>query len=760
VKRFLSLSRLTQLFSGSVKVPDFAGNILRQFVYWLSALLLLCSGNVYAVVSYQDVKARYLSSDAVLLDRHGVILQQMRVDARERKLAWVSLEDISPALRSALIASEDKRFYQHSGVDWNAVAASAWGNLWNTKTRGASTITMQLAGLLEEDLRRRYSTRSTSQKISQAIVAQWLERDWRKDQILEAYLNLVPFRGEIVGAHALARVMFGKHPSGMDQIEAAIAVALIRGPNASVSKVSERACHILREQNHPEFCVNLEGQAALAFSHLSSKSGATNSMYTTTQNGLNLAPHFARRFLTADARRVTSTLDARLQAYAKDSLTRQLSALVDRNVEDGAILVLDNVSGDVLAWVGSSGSLSDAAHVDGVVALRQAGSTLKPFLYELGLEKRLITAASVMDDTPVNLTTSNGLYIPQNYDKHFKGLVSARTALASSLNIPAVRMLISIQPEVFFRRLQALGLQLRESGDYYGYSLALGSADVSLLSLTNAYRSLANQGSFGAPRYRNTDPRPSSLRVMDTAASYIVNDILSDRAARAMTFGLENALATRVWSAVKTGTSKDMRDNWCIGFSERYTVGVWVGNASGAPMWDVSGVTGAAPIWQEIMHYLHKDSQPVRVGKRLLPDGVEQRHISFSDEIEAARNELFLKGTAQDKIVRAHSDQIQTKITYPKSGMIVAVDPDIPPERQRMRFVSAGDGQVLVLDGQRLKTTAVISPQQEKTLRYDWFPIPGKHVLSLLTPQGLLLDQVGFEVRGATLVSNKKTGQR
>jgi penicillin-binding protein 1C len=400
-----------------------------------------------------------------------------------------------PALRSALIASEDKRFYQHSGVDWNAVAASAWGNLWNTKTRGASTITMQLAGLLEEDLRRRSSTRSTSQKISQAIVAQWLERQWRKDQILEAYLNLVPFRGEIVGAHALARVMFGKHPSGMDQIEAAIAVALIRGPNASVSKVSERACHILREQKHPEFCVNLEGQTALAFSHLSSKSGvATNSMYTTTQNGLNLAPHFARRVLTADARRVTSTLDARLQAYAKDSLTRQLSALVDRNVEDGAILVLDNASGDVLAWVGSSGSLSDAAHVDGVVALRQAGSTLKPFLYELGLEKRLITAASVIDDTPVNLTTSNGLYIPQNYDKHFKGLVSARTALASSLNIPAVRMLISIQPEVFFRRLQALGFQLRESGDYYGYSLALGSADVSLLSLTNAYRSLANQG--------------------------------------------------------------------------------------------------------------------------------------------------------------------------------------------------------------------------------------------------------------------------
>lgn len=737
--------------------------MLRQFFYLMGTLLLLYSSNVSAVLSYQEVKARYVSSDAVLLDRHGAILQQMRVDARERKLAWVSLEDISPALRSALIASEDKRFYQHSGVDWNAVAASAWGNLWNTKTRGASTITMQLAGLLEEDLRRRSSARSTSQKISQAIVAQWLERDWRKDQLLEAYLNLVPFRGEIIGAHALARVMFGKHPSGMDQIEAAIAVALIRGPNASVSKVSERACRILREQKHPEFCVNLEGQTALAFSHLSSKSGAavaTNNIYTTTQNGFNLAPHFARRVLTTDARRVTSTLDARLQAYAKDSLVRQLSALVDRNVEDGAIIVLDNASGDVLAWVGSSGSLSDAAHVDGVVALRQAGSTLKPFLYEQALEKRLITAASVIDDTPVNLTTNNGLYIPQNYDKHFKGLVSARTALASSLNIPAVRMLISVQPEVFFRRLQALGLQLRESGDYYGYSLALGSADVSLLSLTNAYRSLANQGNFSLPRYRNTDPRPSSVKVMDTAASYIVNDILSDRAARAMTFGLENALSTRVWSAVKTGTSKDMRDNWCIGFSERYTVGVWVGNASGAPMWDVSGVTGAAPVWQEIMHYLHKDIQSARIGKRTLPDGIDQRHISFSDGIEASRNELFLKGTAQDKIIRARSDQIQTKIIYPKSGMIVAVDPDIPPERQRMRFISTGDGQMLVLDGQRLKTNTEINTQQERTLRYDWFPIPGKHVLSLLTPQGLLLDQVSFEVRGATLVANKKMGQR
>ncbi|WP_394781848.1 penicillin-binding protein 1C [Undibacterium sp.] len=722
----------------------------------------------FAVPSFAEVQRDFRSSDAFLYDRNGVVVQQLRLNPKERKLSWVKLEDVSPALRNALIASEDKRFYQHGGVDWNAVAAAAWGNLWNTRTRGASTITMQLAGLLQEDLRRRAAPRSATQKISQVFVAQVLEQRWRKDQILEAYLNLVAFRGELVGVHALSRVLFDKHPSGLDQVEAAIAVALIRAPNAKPAKVAERACAMLKEQNLAVYCQNLQGITELRFARLTAKNDQLS-----VATGPQLAPHLARRLLKPVAQvaaqaaskaagspnvqtlqnvqNVRSTLDARVQAFARDALVRQLSALVDRNIEDGAIVVLDNASGDVLAWVGSSGSLSDASQVDGVVALRQAGSTLKPFLYELAIEKKWLTAASILDDSAVNLPTTSGLYIPQNYDKHFKGLVSVRTALASSLNIPAVRTLVTVTPETFFQRLQKLGFQLRESGDYYGYSLALGSADVSLLALTNAYRSLANNGRYGTVRMTVADAPVRPLAVMDAASSFIIGDILADRAARAVTFGLESALATRFWAAVKTGTSKDMRDNWCVGYSERYTVGVWVGNASGAPMWDVSGVTGAAPVWQEVMAYLNSRAdlqakiKPVARVPIPVP-GVVAMPVQYEAGTEAPRNELFLAGTEQSLIRLAKSNDIYPSIRYPTQGMLVALDPDIPPQRQRMRFAAQGTGSGhWRLDGKPVPVAA--KPGTDSA--YDWMPWPGKHQLALLDAKGTVLDMVHFEVRGA-----------
>jgi penicillin-binding protein 1C len=715
---------------------------------------LLAPAAAFAVPSFAEVKQDFQPSEASLYDRHGELLQRLRVNMDERKLSWVGLEDVSPALRTALIASEDRRFYQHSGVDWSAVAASAWGNLWHTRTRGASTLTMQLAGLLQEDLRRKSASRSLAQKISQAFVAQSLERAWRKDQILEAYLNLVAFRGELVGVHALSRVMFGKHPSGLDQSEAAIAVALIRAPNAAPRRVAERACAILKEERAPEQCQGLEGAAELALARAAARRDLPGA-----SDAPQLAPHLARKLLTQPGQQLRSTLDAPLQRFAAQALRRQLAGLVDRNIEDGAVIVIDNASGEVLAWVGSSGSLSAAANVDGVVAQRQAGSTLKPFLYELAIEKKWLTAASLLDDSPVNLATSAGLYIPQNYDKQFKGLVSLRTALGSSLNIPAVRTLVTVTPERFFQRLQALGFNLRKSGDYYGYSLALGSADVTLANLANAYRALANRGRYSPLRTRlEQGAAPRFTQAMDADASFIVGDILSDRSARARTFGLENALSTRIWSAVKTGTSKDMRDNWCVGYSARYTVGVWVGNASGAPMWDVSGVTGAAPVWQELMQYLHArraDAAPAK------PAAVEARAIRYENELEAARTEYFLPGTAQSEIRIAHAREIRPAIAYPTAGMLAALDPDIPPAHQRIRWRAQGapagsrwvlDGKVLpdaLMQAGRPHLQRIAANTAADELAYDWMPWPGRHVLALQDAAGKELDSVRFEVRGA-----------
>jgi penicillin-binding protein 1C len=349
----------------------------------------------------------------------------------------------------------------------------------------------------------------------------------------------------------------------------------------------------------------------------------------------------------------------------------------------------------------------------------------------------LLTAASVLDDSPLQLAAPTGLYVPQNYENDFKGPVSVRTSLASSLNIPAVRAIILVTPDALVTRLRELGLSyLNEDGNYYGSALALGSAEVSLWQLVNAYRTLANGGRYSPLRLQAGASEPP-VAVLDPATSYIVSDILSDRAARSLTFGLENALATSFWTAVKTGTSKDMRDNWCVGYSDRYTVGVWLGNFDAEPMKDVSGVTGAAPVWLELMRSLHarSGSKPPKA-----PAGVVAAEVTFSPAIESTRREWFLRGTETTHMrVLDRSTQDAARIAYPKSGTILALDPDIPSDSQRVYFQTLPevDAPHFALDGERFDAGA------------GWSPTPGTHRLALLDANGAELDDVEFEVRGA-----------
>ncbi len=710
-----------------------------------------------AAATFDEVKREYRPSDTLVLDRSGEVIQRLRTDATVRRGQWVALPDVSPALRTALVLSEDKRFYEHSGVDWRAVSSAAWGNLWATKTRGASTLSMQLAGLLDEDWRATAGGRSLPQKIGQTVSAQLLERSWRKDQILEAYLNLVPFRGEIVGIDALSRTLFGKAAHGLDEREAALAAALVRAPNAKAVQVSQRACGVLKTMQAPAK-TDCDGLDLFASAALQRRA------FDATEG---FAPHLARQLVRqapADGKSrpatVTSTVRAPLQRFAVQTLTQQLRELRGRHVEDGAIVVLDNASGEVLAWVGSSGELSGAAEVDGVLALRQPGSTLKPFLYAQAIAERRITAASLLEDSSSQIPTAGGLYIPQNYDRQFKGLVSSRTALGASLNVPAVRTLVMVSPDAFHKQLRAVGLPLKETGDYYGYSLALGSSEVSLLALTNAYRALANGGRYSTTSL-SRQARPDFKPAIAPGATFIVSDILSDPLARARTFGTDSLLATRFWTAVKTGTSKDMRDNWALGYSQRYTVGVWVGNASGAPMWDVSGTSGAAPVWAALMNYLHQ-TEPSRAPAP--PAGVVQRQVTFADAagrpIEAARSEWFLRGTEQALFAmdsgalgadrtRAGGQKglkysgsaasVASRITAPANGTIVALDPDIPPNRQRLGFAAEGQQLRWRMDGKEFARGA----------QAQWLPWPGRHVVQLVDHSGQVVDEIRLEVRGA-----------
>jgi penicillin-binding protein 1C len=650
-------------------------------------------------------------SSAWLLDRNGALLQEVRVEFRYRQAAWQPLDTISPALRAEVVRHEDRRFETHGGVDLRALLHAAWQNLRGERRRGASTLTMQLAGFLDPALAS--GAHKTAWGKFRQMLATWkLERRLSKAQILEAYLNLAPFRGELRGVPAAAAALFGKRADALSDDEAVLLAALLPAPQADAARAAARACRYAAADGAR--CGRLKRLAEAAFAGAYAQTGMADD-----------APHLAVQFDLKPGEIVRTTLDAALQRRVQGTLDAQLAQLHDGDVEDGAVLVLDNASGEALAYVGSRRA-SRQRHVDGVRAPRQAGSTLKPFLYALALEQRILTAASVLDDSPVALATPSGQYVPQNYDRHFRGRVNVRTALAGSLNVPAVRTLLLAGLEPFHARLAQLGLPLAHAADHYGFALALGASEVDLWSLTNAYRALANGGLASPARLAPAPTRPE-VQAFDPAAAFVVSDILADRAARSVTFGLENPLATPFWSAVKTGTSKDMRDNWCVGFSRRHTVGVWVGNFDGRPMRGVSGVTGAAPAWLDTMLLL---DQGERAAAPTPPSGVERR-----------AGEWFLAGSAP---ARGGTVAPAPRIAYPGDGAILALDPDMPPAMQRV-FLAAtgGTDAVFVLDGVRL------GPARGNPA---WTPTPGRHELHLVDARdGRVLDRAAFQVRGVLL---------
>jgi penicillin-binding protein 1C len=680
-----------------------------------------------AVPSFEEVRAGRTLSESILLDRHGEILQELRTNNRGRRLEWVRLQDISPAFPAAILAAEDRRFYRHHGVDWPSLAGVLAGS-FVSGMRGASTITMQLAAQLNGGLQPSGARRTLSQKWDQMRWARALERSWSKQQILETYLNLVSFRGELQGLSAAAGGLFNKQAHGLTPAESVILAALVRSPNAEPGQVVRRACKLADSMN-----------LQIGHSEISALAGQVLNRPYFIRPQVALAPHVAQRLFgevrnrgDAAPERMQCTIDRDLQQFAIDTLRRHIMSVHSQNVHDGAVLVLNNATGEVLSYVGNTGEAGSARYVDGVVALRQAGSTLKPLIYGAAFDQRILTAASLIDDSPVDIPVTGGVYRPNNYDKIFHGPVTARTALASSLNVPAVKTLNLVGIDATLRVLEAAGFQKLRDAEFYGPSLALGAADVSLYELANAYRSIANMGAWSPVHFTiGEQPDPRRL-VLSPQAAFLVLDILSDRESRSTTFSLESPLSTRFWTAVKTGTSKDMRDNWCIGSSSIYTVGVWAGNFSGEPMWNVSGISGAAPVWVDIMNWLHRNRTS---SAPKAPAGMLAEALPW----ESGRREWFIRGTENGTL--AGTAAMGFRIVYPASGTIFALDPDIPDEDQKLFFEAQPRDNLLrwVLDGQQIGAAGEL---------LLWTPVRGKHALSLIDSSRRTIDSISFEVRG------------
>ncbi len=630
-------------------------------------LLILIQSCTYQ--SFESVKKINPSSFVEILDREGKLLHEDRRNFKVQRRSWVALKELPPDFIQELLTFEDKRFYQHLGVDPLAILNS----VKNYPKRGASTISMQLASRLEG------KTKGIRGKILQSLSALKLELSWTKDQILEAYINLIGLRGELQGLRAASLQIFRKEPWGLTQEERLLIFAMIPSPNQNSERLVKRACTYSKMLKRTE--CNLTSVLEASYFHSES-----------TPLRSQLTPHLATK-LNRHQEKIQTTLDKPLQEEAFRLLLSHLSQLKHQNVSDGAILVVERKTGKVLAYVGSSGDLSSSPHVDHVQALRQAGSTLKPFLYAQAIEKRLITMTTKLEDAPFSITREGLTYQPENYQKSFTYQdVPAKVALGSSLNIPAIRVIDLLTPNRFYELLKELEFTDLASEEYYGHSMALGSVDVSLWDLTRAYGALAD-GILVEPIFLGQKTKTKIIPTFNAEISSIISTVLSEKENRHMTFGIQSTLSTDSWSAVKTGTSKDMRDNWCVGYTDRYLLGVWVGNSSGSPMWNVSGITGAAPIFSSLVSFLHQKNPSIGPA---IPKGLVQ-----------VKEDFYLAGTEPKGTSFPDSSPLITKILFPQQGAQFAFDPEIPSAHQRLYFESSTHKGIWKLDGKILSPAEI-----------------------------------------------------
>jgi penicillin-binding protein 1C len=587
----------------------------------------------------------------VLLDRHGVPLRQARAGDGSRS-GWTPLAELDPQLMLAFIAREDRRFQTHRGVDLRAVTRATLQSVRGGRVvSGASTITMQLARLLRPG-------RGVRGKASQVLWALRLERSLDKQQILEQYLNRVPLGEGTVGVAAAAELYFGAGAGRLSLGQAAMLAGLASAPSAGNPVRSPERARALRARA-------LERMVALGYASEAEADQARHEPVAAPGGGAPfLAPHFTSRLLAriADstargAGRMVTSLDLELQAAIEAEVRNTVVLLREREVRHAAAVVLDNRTGEVLAWAGSPDFQADSTgQVDMVVSPRQPGSTLKPFLYAMALD-RGYTGASVLPDVPRAYMTATGPYQPRNYDRLFHGPVRVREALASSFNVPAVELTDRIGAGALLGTLHGAGFSSLTSGaDHYGLGLSLGNGDVSLLELANGYRALVGGGVWRPVRWTvaaqgHIQAVPDGIRPFVSAgAAALVLDMLTDADARIAGFGADTPFDFPFPVAVKTGTSHHFTDNWAVGATGRFTVAVWVGNFSGRPMRRVSGVTGAGPLLQRAVLAVARRHDPGVLPSPAAAGAARARICRLSGRRAGAIcpqvDEWFLPGTA------------------------------------------------------------------------------------------------------------------
>ena len=539
-----------------------------------------------------------------VVDRHGVTLYEARAQDGTRAVA-LTPDGLPAHLVAATVAAEDRRFWSHPGVDPLSVLRAMKSNLAERSVvEGGSTISQQVAKLLltrtAPDRRRGWRA-----KIHEAVIAVRLEHRFSKRELLAMYLNLAAYGNQISGAERASRAYFGAPSALLTPAQAAFLAGLPQRPSG-FNPYRSRTAALSRQQvvlrrMHAEGSLTAEQFAEARAEQLSFR--ASTSPF--------VAPHFVEMVLARDraraarSGRIATTLDAELQADVNGVIESHRDALRVHGAANVSVVVLDNRTGEWLAWEGS-GNYIDAANggtINGPVVARQPGSALKPFTYALAFESGF-SPASVLADVPLSFPTAEPgiVYTPRNYDGRFRGPMLARAALAGSENVPAVSLASAVGVPSLLRFLGRAGLgTFDKNAAHYGLGLTLGNAEVRLDELVAAYSAFPRGGEWLEPSYLSDAPDRTSRRLISDRTAFWITDILSDGQAREFAFGRGGSLEFPFPVAVKTGTSQAYRDNWTIGYSKHVTVGVWVGNFDRTPLRNSSGVTGAAPIFHGVM---------------------------------------------------------------------------------------------------------------------------------------------------------------
>lgn len=699
-----------------------------------------------------------------VLDRHGGVLAVRAVPTRGRDL-WVELDEVAPHVVDALIASEDRRFRGHLGVDPRAVARALWADVRaGAVVQGGSTLTQQTARLLAG------RPPGLVGKVVEGWRALRLETHLSKDEILTWYLNRAYFGRGAWGVEAAARAWFDERAVGLSVAEAAALVALLPaperlGPDTDTEEARRRRRAVV--------------DAMVAMGTLSQADAArarAEPLQVRRRPSGGLAPHLSARLLAerSDDVEIPTTLDPELQRDVEHLVTEALVALRGREVDHAAVLVAEVATGDVLAWVGSGDFGADDGQVDGVRARRSSGSTLKPFLYGAAFEGGM-RASEALPDIPRAWSTHHGVWRPENYGEDFQGPVRARVALACSSNVPAVAVVERLGVATAMQRLERAGFSLPESPAHYGLGLAIGGAEVSLEELVAAYAGLARGGVWQPLRVRSDRPPGETRWFLDGTAAWVVSDILADPVARIPAFGPRSPLTRRYPVAVKTGTSSGFRDNWTVGYTPDHVVGVWVGNFDGRAMGDVSGVTGAGPLWGRVMDRVTRAPRAFPPP----PDGiVDDRYCALSGmpagphcpevvqewvmgapsghscdwhlpTCEIAWPSVY-RTWAADRGQLGGGEGCPTTgeiaIAWPRDGAALYVDPTLPLDRQAILLRPAapvGARQAIWrVDGEVVPTSG------PNDLDGRWLPTRGRHRISL-TMDGVEARPIMIEVTGA-----------